>query len=119
MKAMAVEPKKPGSARCEDIPEPDVHEGSVLVEAVAVGVCGTEVEIVEDSKACVRRRCMPASARQRIPRADRRRLPRLELDRRVGFSPQAAEESWMGCCIGSLALAMRRARWLRGPIPPL
>ena len=30
-----------------DIPEPDVQEGSVLVEAVAVGVCGTDVEIVE------------------------------------------------------------------------
>jgi glucose 1-dehydrogenase len=47
MKAITVEPKKPGSARWEDIPEPDVQEGSVLVEAVAVGVCGTDVEIVE------------------------------------------------------------------------
>ena len=47
MKAITVEPKKPGTARYEDIPEPDVHEGSVLVEAMAVGVCGTDVEIVE------------------------------------------------------------------------
>jgi len=47
MKAITVEPKKPGSARWEDFPEPDLHEGSVLVEAVAVGVCGTDVEIVE------------------------------------------------------------------------
>jgi len=47
VKAITVEPKKPGTARCEDIPEPDVREGSVLVEAVAVGVCGTDVEIVE------------------------------------------------------------------------
>jgi glucose 1-dehydrogenase len=47
MKAITVEPKKPGSARLEDIPEPDLHEGSVLVEALAVGVCGTDVEIVE------------------------------------------------------------------------
>ena len=46
MKAITVEPKKPGSARYEDFPEPDVSEGSVLVEAVAVGVCGTDVEIV-------------------------------------------------------------------------
>jgi len=30
-----------------DMPEPDVHEGSILVEAIAVGVCGTDVEIVE------------------------------------------------------------------------
>jgi len=35
----------PGSARLEDIPEPDVLNGSVLVEAVAAGVCGTDVEI--------------------------------------------------------------------------
>ena len=28
-------------------PEPELREGSVLVEAVAVGVCGTDVEIVE------------------------------------------------------------------------
>jgi glucose 1-dehydrogenase len=47
MKAITVEPKNPGSARCEDIPEPDAREGSVLVQAVAVGVCGTDVEIVE------------------------------------------------------------------------
>jgi threonine dehydrogenase-like Zn-dependent dehydrogenase len=47
MKAITVEPKKPGSARYEDIPEPDELEGSVLVEAIAVGVCGTDAEIVE------------------------------------------------------------------------
>jgi len=47
MKAITVEPKLPGSARYEDFPEPDAREGSVLVEAIAVGVCGTDVEIVE------------------------------------------------------------------------
>ena len=47
MKAITVEPKKPGSARFMDMPEPDMHEGSILVEAIAVGVCGTDVEIVE------------------------------------------------------------------------
>jgi threonine dehydrogenase-like Zn-dependent dehydrogenase len=47
MKAITVEPKKPGTARFMDMPEPDMREGSVLVEAVAVGVCGTDVEIVE------------------------------------------------------------------------
>ena len=47
MKAITVEPGKPGTARYEDVAEPDAREGSVLVEAVAVGVCGTDVEIVE------------------------------------------------------------------------
>ena len=47
MKAITVEPKQPGTERLADVPEPDAHDGSVLVEAVAVGVCGTDVEIVE------------------------------------------------------------------------
>ena len=47
MKAITVEPQKAGTARFEDVPEPDVHEGSVLVQAIADGVCGTDVEIVE------------------------------------------------------------------------
>src|SRR5512139_10353 len=47
MRAVTVEPKKPGTARYEDFPEPEPQEGSVLVEAVAVGVCGTDVEIAE------------------------------------------------------------------------
>jgi threonine dehydrogenase-like Zn-dependent dehydrogenase len=47
MKAITVEPKKSGTARLEEIPEPDTTGGSVLVEAIAVGVCGTDVEIAE------------------------------------------------------------------------
>jgi glucose 1-dehydrogenase len=47
VKAITVEPKKPGTARYEEFPEPDEREGSILVEAVAVGVCGTDAEIVE------------------------------------------------------------------------
>ncbi|HKV95754.1 MAG TPA: glucose 1-dehydrogenase [Candidatus Angelobacter sp.] len=46
MKAITVEPNKAGTARLEDIPNPDVRQGSVLVETVAVGVCGTDIEIV-------------------------------------------------------------------------
>ncbi|HSN04878.1 MAG TPA: glucose 1-dehydrogenase [Nitrospira sp.] len=47
MKAITVEPHKPGTGRLQDVPEPDVRDGSVLVEAIAVGVCGTDVEIVQ------------------------------------------------------------------------
>ena len=47
MKAITVEPKVAGSARFEEVSEPDVRNGEVLVEAIAVGVCGTDVEIVE------------------------------------------------------------------------
>jgi threonine dehydrogenase-like Zn-dependent dehydrogenase len=47
MKAITVEPHKRDTARLEDVPEPDARGGSALVEAVAVGVCGTDVEIME------------------------------------------------------------------------
>ena len=45
MKAVTVEPGVAGSVRYEDVPEPDESTGSILVEAVAVGICGTDVEI--------------------------------------------------------------------------
>ena len=47
MKAITVEPGKPGSVRYEDFPEPDAREGSVIVEAIAAAVCGTDIEISE------------------------------------------------------------------------
>lgn len=50
MKAITVEPKKPGSARYEEIPEPDEREGSLLVETIAVGDCRLDAELVEGKK---------------------------------------------------------------------
>ncbi len=47
MTAITVEPKKPYSAKWEEVQEPDIREGSVLVETIAVGVCGTDVKIME------------------------------------------------------------------------
>jgi glucose 1-dehydrogenase len=47
MRAITIEPKKAGSAKWEEVQEPSVREGSILVEAIAVGVCGTDVEIME------------------------------------------------------------------------
>lgn len=46
MKALTVRPGMPDSARVDDVPEPAAAAGSVLVEALAVGVCGTDLEIV-------------------------------------------------------------------------
>lgn len=45
MRAITVTPRTSGSARLDDVPEPGAELGSVLVEAMAVGVCGTDVEI--------------------------------------------------------------------------
>jgi threonine dehydrogenase-like Zn-dependent dehydrogenase len=38
---------KPDSACYEDVAEAEEREGSVLVEAIAVGICGTDLETVE------------------------------------------------------------------------
>src|SRR5579862_5056244 len=46
MKALTVMPLKADSAEVEDIDEPSPDEGEVLVETIAVGVCGTDAEIV-------------------------------------------------------------------------
>ncbi len=45
MRAVTVSPGSPGSARLDQVAEPGVELGSVLVEGLAVGVCGTDVEI--------------------------------------------------------------------------
>ena len=68
MKAITVEPHKLDTARLEDIPEPDVSAGSVLVEAIAVGVCGTDVEIVEGKYGWAPRGKTPPRAWTRIAR---------------------------------------------------
>jgi glucose 1-dehydrogenase len=45
LRAVTVIPGSAGSARLDDVPEPGAELGSVVVEALAVGVCGTDVEI--------------------------------------------------------------------------
>ena len=48
MRAVTVLPGTPRSLRVgHEVPEPDASLGSVLVEAVAVGLCGTDTEIAE------------------------------------------------------------------------
>ena len=46
MRALTVAPGLAGSARVEDIPEPPQSDGAVLVRTLALGVCGTDREIV-------------------------------------------------------------------------
>jgi threonine dehydrogenase-like Zn-dependent dehydrogenase len=42
---VTVSPGAAGSIRLDEVPEPDVSLGSVLVETLAVGICGTDAEI--------------------------------------------------------------------------
>jgi threonine dehydrogenase-like Zn-dependent dehydrogenase len=46
VRALTVEPGKAGSARLDDVAEPPESDGEVLVETLAIGVCGTDAEIV-------------------------------------------------------------------------
>src|SRR5918912_1616587 len=46
MRALPVIPEKANSLELSDIPEPEAHEGDVLVDVLAVGVCGTDAEII-------------------------------------------------------------------------
>ena len=49
MRALTVAPNVANSARVEDIPEPPLSDGAVLVRTLALGVCGTDREIVSGS----------------------------------------------------------------------
>jgi threonine dehydrogenase-like Zn-dependent dehydrogenase len=47
MRAITVQPGKAGSQRLDELPEPPRDPGSVLVRALAVGVCGTDRELID------------------------------------------------------------------------
>jgi threonine dehydrogenase-like Zn-dependent dehydrogenase len=46
MRAVTVEPGKAGSARLESVPDPAPQGDRLMVRALAVGVCGTDLEIL-------------------------------------------------------------------------
>jgi len=46
MRAITVVPGKAGSAQLDQVPDPPAEDGAVLVDTLAVGVCGTDIEIV-------------------------------------------------------------------------
>jgi glucose 1-dehydrogenase len=46
MRALTIEPGKPNSIRLDDVPQPPPSDGAVLVRAMALGICGTDREIV-------------------------------------------------------------------------
>jgi glucose 1-dehydrogenase len=46
MRAVTVVPLQAGSVDLTDLPEPPESDGPVLVETLAVGVCGTDLEII-------------------------------------------------------------------------
>jgi glucose 1-dehydrogenase len=49
MRALTVIPGQRQSARLDEVPEPPVADGAMLLEVLAIGVCGTDREIVDGS----------------------------------------------------------------------
>jgi threonine dehydrogenase-like Zn-dependent dehydrogenase len=46
MRAITLEPGVKDSAELEEVAEPAPDEGAVLVDGIALGICGTDAEIV-------------------------------------------------------------------------
>src|SRR4051794_32643814 len=46
MRALTVIPLQQGSAAVVDMPDPEPRDGELLVDGIALGVCGTDIEIV-------------------------------------------------------------------------
>ena len=51
MRAITLDPGTPDSAALEEVPEPAAAEGAILVDGIALGICGTDAEIVRGSTA--------------------------------------------------------------------
>ena len=45
MRALTVEPGHPGTVSVLDVPDPHPAAGDLLVDGLAVGICGTDREI--------------------------------------------------------------------------
>lgn len=46
MKAITIVPGKANSATLQDVAEPSLHDGIVLVRALELGICGTDTELI-------------------------------------------------------------------------
>jgi glucose 1-dehydrogenase len=47
MRAMTVVPGQKGTAGIEEVPDPGMQDGALLVRGTAAGICGTDREIAE------------------------------------------------------------------------
>src|ERR671910_832266 len=46
MRAVSIEPGKAGTLSLENVEEPDPAQGPILVRSLALGVCGTDRELI-------------------------------------------------------------------------
>lgn len=81
MQALTVIPGQRGSAALVDVAEPDLDAGSLLVRTLAIGICGTDVEIVSGRYGWA----PPGTERLTIGHESLGEI--LEAPRSSGFSP--------------------------------
>ncbi|WP_342750126.1 alcohol dehydrogenase catalytic domain-containing protein [Actinomadura meyerae] len=90
MRALTVLPGKPGSLAVTDVPDPEPGEGDLLVDGIAVGVCGTDREIAGGEYGT------PPPGRDRLV-IGHESLGRVrEAPSGSGFSPATWSSGWCG-----------------------
>ena len=75
MRAITVLPGVANSARLDEVPDPPASDGSILVRSWALGVCGTDREIVSGAYGSAPAGRSAPDARPRIARRGRRTAP--------------------------------------------
>jgi len=81
MQALTVIPGQRDSAALVDVPDPDLDAGSLLVRTLAIGICGTDVEIVSG------RYGWPPPGTERLTIGHESLGEILEAPQSSGFSP--------------------------------
>ena len=75
MRALTTVPLEASTLEVTEVPDPTPGRGELLVDALAVGVCGTDKEIVAGGLRLGAARPRPAGDRARVARPGRRRRP--------------------------------------------
>ena len=75
MRAITILPQNPNSTRLQDVPEPPEVEGAIFVDMLALGVCGTDREIVAGQYGEAPGRPRASDPRSRVARSRDMRLP--------------------------------------------
>src|SRR6187399_1240900 len=47
MRALTILPLQPATARLDEVPDPPLQDGPLLVHTLAIGVCGTDRELID------------------------------------------------------------------------
>ena len=100
MRAITVVPGKPGSVALTDMPEPPGEDGPILVQTQAIGVCGTDLEIINGEYGSA----PPGEDRLIIGHESLGRVSRP--NREAGSAPGI---SWSASCAGATRFRARRA----------